>query len=107
MEVLRDHKDVARLEVTPQHLSPRRRRIALPDGFGTCAQKNPPVRDRPHRDGIWRGIAQGIMDVIGSDHAPHTLDEKDKAYPDTPPGMTGVQTLVTIMLDHVNAGRLR
>ena len=56
--------------------------------------------------GIWRGIAQGVVDVLGSDHAPHTREEKAKAYPATPSGMTGVQTLVPIMLDHVNAGRL-
>ena len=44
--------------------------------------------------------------MLGSDHAPHTLEEKAKPYPDSPSGMTGVQTLVPIMLDHVNAGRL-
>src|SRR2546430_16041824 len=67
---------------------------------------NPPVRSSDHRDGIWRGIEQGIIDVLGSDHAPHTREEKAKTYPATPSGMTGVQTLVPIMLDHVNAGRL-
>jgi dihydroorotase len=64
------------------------------------------VRDARHREGIWRGIAQGIIDVLGSDHAPHTLEEKARPYPDSPSGMTGVQTLVPIMLDHVAAGRL-
>jgi dihydroorotase len=64
------------------------------------------VRGADHRDGIWRGIEQGIVDVLGSDHAPHTLEEKSKTYPASPSGMTGVQTLVPIMLDHVNAGRL-
>jgi dihydroorotase len=64
------------------------------------------VRSVEHRDGIWYGIAQGIIDVLGSDHAPHTLEEKAKAYPASPSGMTGVQTLVPLMLDHVNAGRL-
>ena len=59
-----------------------------------------------HRDGIWHGIGQGVVDVLGSDHAPHTLAEKAKPYPASPSGMTGVQTLVPIMLDHVNAGRL-
>jgi len=67
---------------------------------------NPPVRDGVHRAGIWRGLQQGVVDVLGSDHAPHTLEEKDKTYPQTPSGMTGVQTLVPVMLDHVNAGRL-
>jgi dihydroorotase len=69
-------------------------------------QMNPPVRASRHRDGVWHGIAQGIVDVLGSDHAPHTLEEKGQKYPGSPSGMTGVQTLVPIMLDHVNAGRL-
>ena len=68
---------------------------------------NPPVRDaRASRRRSGRGVAQGVADVLGSDHAPHTLEEKAKPYPDSPSGMTGVQTLVPIMLDHVNAGRL-
>ena len=59
-----------------------------------------------HREALWRAVQDGVIDVIGSDHAPHTRAEKDKTYPDTPSGMPGVQTLVTILLDHVNAGRL-
>jgi dihydroorotase len=104
IEFLRDHKDVASCEATPHHLT-----MAAPECYerlGTLAQMNPPVRDASHRDGIWRGIEQGIIDVLGSDHAPHTLEEKQKTYPNSPSGMTGVQTLVPIMLDHVNAGRL-
>jgi dihydroorotase len=104
IEFLRDHKDVASCEATPHHLT-----LTAPDCYerlGTLAQMNPPVRSVEHRDGIWYGIAQGIIDVLGSDHAPHTLEEKAKAYPASPSGMTGVQTLVPLMLDHVNAGRL-
>jgi dihydroorotase len=104
IEFLRDHKDVASCEATPHHLT-----LAAPECYerlGTRAQMNPPVRDASHRAGIWRGIAQGIIDVLGSDHAPHTLEEKSKTYPASPGGMTGVQTLVPVMLDHVNAGRL-
>ncbi len=67
---------------------------------------NPPVRAVRHRDGCWWGLAQGVADILGSDHAPHTLEEKARPYPDSPSGMTGVQTLVPLMLDHVNAGRL-
>ena len=69
-------------------------------------QMNPPVRGARHRDAIWRGLRAGVVDVLGSDHAPHTLEEKARPYPASPSGMTGVQTLVPIMLDHVNAGRL-
>ena len=67
---------------------------------------NPPVRDERHRAAIWAALANGVVDVLGSDHAPHTREEKDHAYPESHSGMTGVQTLVPIMLDHVNAGRL-
>src|SRR3978361_845679 len=104
IEFLRDHKDVASCEATPHHLT-----MAAPEWYerlGPRAQMNPPVRDASHRAGIWRGIEQGIVDVLGSDHAPHTLEEKAKTYPASPSGMTGVPTLVPLMLDHVNAGRL-
>jgi dihydroorotase len=104
MEFLLDHKDVASVETTPHHLT-----LEAPgcyERLGTRAQMNPPVRDAVHRAGIWRGLEQGVVDVLGSDHAPHTAEEKAKSYPASPSGMTGVQTLVPIMLDHVNAGRL-
>ncbi len=104
IEFLSSNKDVASVEVTPHHLT-----MAAPDCYerlGTRAQMNPPVRDAAHRQGLWRGIEQGIVDVLGSDHAPHTREEKAKVYPASPSGMTGVQTVVPLMLDHVNAGRL-
>lgn len=104
MPLLAQHKDIASVEVTPQHLT-----LAAPECYerlGTLAQMNPPVRDSRHREALWRALADGIVDVIGSDHAPHTREEKAKPYPASPSGMTGVQTLVPIMLDHVAAGRL-
>lgn len=103
IDFLGNHKDVASCEATPHHLTLDAGQYAT---LGTLIQMNPPVRDARHRDGVWKGIGQGIVDVLGSDHAPHTLEEKLKAYPASPSGMTGVQTLVPIMLDHVNAGRL-
>jgi len=102
--LLADHKDLVSCEATPHHLT-----LVAPYCYarlGAYAQMNPPVRDGRHRDGIWNGVAQGIVDVLGSDHAPHTRAEKEHTYPETHSGMTGVQTLVPIMLDHVNAGRL-
>lgn len=100
---IEQHKDVATCEATPHHLT-----LSADDyaQLGTLIQMNPPVRATRHREGIWQGIAQGVVDVLGSDHAPHTLAEKAKPYPASPSGMTGVQTLVPIMLDHLNAGRL-
>lgn len=100
---LEQHKDVATCEATPHHLTMSSDDYAR---LGTLLQMNPPVRGPRHRDGIWHGISQGVVDVLGSDHAPHTLAEKAKPYPASPSGMTGVQTLVPIMLDHVNSGRL-
>ncbi len=102
--LLAHHKDIATCEVTPHHLT-----LVSPDCYqrlGAYAQMNPPVRDETHRQGIWSGVVQGIADCLGSDHAPHTREEKEHVYPATHSGMTGVQTLVPIMLDHVNAGRL-
>jgi dihydroorotase len=104
MEFLSHHKDIASVEVLPNHLT-----LYAPDCYetlGTHAQQNPPIREKYHQDGLWKGIADGTVDMIGSDHAPHTLEEKAQQYPASPSGTPGVQTLVPIMLDHVNAGRL-
>jgi dihydroorotase len=103
IDFLEAHKDVATCEATPHHLTLSADDYAT---LGNLIQMNPPVRAARHRDGVWRGVTQGIVDVLGSDHAPHTLEEKAKPYPASPSGMTGVQTLVPIMLDHVNAGKL-
>ncbi|HZL31414.1 MAG TPA: dihydroorotase [Pseudolabrys sp.] len=103
-EFLSHHKDVATAEATPAHLT-----LAAPDCYeklGTLAQLNPPIRDASHQAALWNGIAQGVIDNVGSDHSPHTHEEKSHAYPKTHSGMTGVQTLVPLMLDHVNAGKL-
>lgn len=104
MEFLAQHKDIATVEVTPQHLT-----LQAPECYeqlGSLAQMNPPIRDKQHRFALWKGLSGGVVDVLGSDHAPHTREEKNKPYPQSPSGMTGVQTLLPIMLDHVNAGRL-
>ncbi len=104
MAFLARHKDIATVETTPQHLT-----LAAPecyDRLGTLAQMNPPIRDASHRAALWRALSDGVVDVIGSDHAPHTLEEKAKPYPESPSGMPGVQTLLPILLDHMNAGRL-
>jgi dihydroorotase len=67
---------------------------------------NPPIRDRRHYDAAWAAVRDGTVDTIGSDHAPHAREAKARPWPDTAAGLTGVQTLVPVMLDHVNAGRL-
>ncbi|MBP2158662.1 MULTISPECIES: dihydroorotase [Asticcacaulis] len=104
IEFLAGHKDIATVEITPQHLT-----LVAPEAYERLkglAQMNPPIRDQYHVDGLWRGISGGIADVLGSDHAPHTLEEKAKPYPQSPSGMPGVQTLLPVMLNHVANGRL-
>jgi dihydroorotase len=104
LEFLRDYRDIATVELLVNHLTQ-----VGPDcydrlgGFGVM---NPPIRDQRHMDAAWAAIADGRVDTIGSDHAPHAHAAKLKPWPEVPAGLTGVQTLVPIMLDHVNAGRL-
>ncbi len=101
---LADHKDVASVELTPQHLT-----LTAPQDYERLqgfAQMNPPIRDAAHQAALWRGIAMGVADVLGSDHAPHTREEKARPYPASPSGMPGVQTLLPVMLTHVAQGRL-
>jgi len=103
LELIAQHKDIATCEVTPQHLT-----LAGEDAYkrlGSYAQMNPPIRSGAHRDGLWHWLNQGVPDVLGSDHAPHTIAEKAQAYPASPSGMPGVQTLLPLMLDHVAKGR--
>jgi dihydroorotase len=102
--ILAANTDIATVETTPQHLT-----LAAPDCYerlGTFAQMNPPIREMRHRAALWRAVEEGVVDCIGSDHAPHTREEKAKPYPQSPSGMPGVQTLLPLLLDHMNAGRL-
>jgi len=104
MEFLRGEKDLATVEVLANHLT-----LAAPDCYdrlGTLAQQNPPIRSEQHRAALWAAVADGTVDILATDHAPHTREEKAKAYPASPSGMPGVQTLVPVMLDHVAKGRL-
>lgn len=92
-------------EVTPQHLF-----FFAPDCYerlGTLAQMNPPIRDSWHQSALRQALSEGLFDVVGSDHAPHTLEEKALPYPKSPSGMPGVQTMLPVMLDLVGDGLLR
>jgi dihydroorotase len=103
-DYLRDFRDVATAEVLVNHLT----QIGPDcyDQLGGYAVMNPPIRDQRHFDAAWRAVANGLIDTIGSDHAPHSHAAKERPWPDTAAGLTGVQTAIPLMLDHVNAGRL-
>jgi len=104
IDFLSQHKGNITFEITPQHLT-----IYAPDCYdklGTYAQMNPPLRDKSHYDRLWYGVKNNFNDTIGSDHAPHLKENKEKNYPNSPSGMPGVQTLLPVMLNHVNNGKL-
>ena len=104
VDFLAMHKKNVTFETTPQHLT-----LFAPDCYdklGTYAQMNPPLRSKEHYDRLWVAIKNNVVDVLGSDHAPHLKSNKDKEYPNTPSGMPGVQTIFPIMIDHVNNGKL-
>ena len=104
LPLLQTARAFATFETSPQHLT-----LAAPDCYdrlGTLAQMNPPIREARHREALWAAVRSGLVDVLGSDHAPHTLEEKAKPYPQSPSGMPGVQTLVPVMLTHVAQGKL-
>ena len=104
LDLMAAYRDLATAEVLVNHLTQW-----APDVYeqlGGMGVMNPPIRDKRHMDAAWAAIRNGMVDTIGSDHAPHSRAAKERPWPDTAAGLTGVQTLVPIMLDHVNAGRL-
>ena len=104
LDYLRDFRDVATMEVLVNHLTQM-----APDCYEQLkgfAVMNPPIRGQRHFDAAWAAIADGTVDTIGSDHAPHSRASKELPWPACPAGLTGVQTLVPVMLEHVSAGRL-
>ena len=104
MEFLSQNKNVASVEVTPQHLT-----LYAPECYeklNTFVQMNPPIRHKNHYEALWKGVHNGTVSIIGSDHAPHSIDEKNKTYPESPSGMPGVQTLLPLLLNHVNQNRM-
>jgi len=104
VDFLSMHKKNVTFETTPQHLS-----MYAPDCYdklNTYAQMNPPLRSKEHYDKLWNAIKNNIVDVLGSDHAPHLKKNKDKEYPNSPSGMPGVQTIFPVMIDHVNNKKL-
>ena len=104
VDFLSQNKGNITFEITPQHLT-----IYAPECYeriGTYAQMNPPIRDKSHYDRLWYAIKNNYNDTLGSDHAPHLKENKDKAYPDSPSGMPVVQTILPIMLNHLNEKKI-
>lgn len=103
LDYLKDYRDVATVEVLLNHLTQTDEAY---DRLGGYAVMNPPIRDRRHLEAAWAAVRDGTVDVVGSDHAPHSRSAKERPWPDCAAGLTGVQTIVPLMLDHVTSGRL-
>ena len=104
VDFLAMHKKNVTFEITPQHLT-----LYAPDCYdklSSFAQMNPPIRKKEHFDRLWVAVKNSVVDVLGSDHAPHSKEDKNKKYPGSPSGMPGVQTILPIMLDHINNEKL-
>ena len=106
VEIIRKHKDTNLItaETTPQHLL-----LSAPSIYeekGAFAQMNPPIRKQRHQDELWKGMLDGTIECIATDHAPHTLEEKKLPYGKAPAGMPGVQTSLPLMLNEVSNQRI-
>jgi dihydroorotase len=104
LDYLKTFRDVASVEVLLNHLVQTAPEVY--ERLGPYAVMNPPLRDASHTAAAWAAIADGTVDTIGSDHAPHSRAAKEKPWPDCAAGLTGVQTLLPMMLDQVHQGKL-
>lgn len=96
----RDHR--ISTEVCPQHFT-----LTAPECYeqlGTLAQMNPPLRSERHAQALWQALKDGIINCIATDHAPHTLAEKDQPYGKAPSGMPGVETSLPLLLTRHHQG---
>jgi dihydroorotase len=88
-------------EVTPHHLVLTDEALAVPVPYDTNAKMNPPLREASDRDAMLAGLADGSIDVIATDHAPHHYDEKQVEFDRAPFGITGLETAVSLCLDRL------
>jgi dihydroorotase len=104
LEFLRDFHDLVSVEVLVNHLLQSAPEVY--ERLGPYAVMNPPLREARHAAAAWAAVNDGRVDTIGSDHAPHARAAKEKPWPDCAAGLTGVQTLLPLMLDQVHWGSL-
>jgi len=97
-----DKPDWVTAEVIPNHLLLN---IADYEKQGAFVQMNPPIRQAEDNEALWSGLHDNIIDIIATDHAPHTFEEKKLPYPNTPSGMPGVETSLPLLLTEMKAGR--
>ncbi|MCP3682711.1 MAG: dihydroorotase [bacterium] len=103
VELVRNANRKVYCEATPHHLFLTKEAL---DNMGNYAKMNPPLRSAKDVAALWKAIEDGVIDTIGTDHAPHTREEKEQDYWKAPAGVPGVETMLPLLLDAVNKNRL-
>jgi dihydroorotase len=101
-EFLGDHRELITAEACPHHL------LFNTDDYarlGTLVQMNPSIKSASDNEALWHALLRGRIQVIATDHAPHTLEEKRQPYPKSPSGLPAVENSLALMLDQVNRER--
>lgn len=101
-ELIRDHRNLITAEVCPHHLFFD---VGDYDRLGSRVQMNPSIKSAEDREALWAALLDGRVQVVATDHAPHTLEEKAEPYPKSPSGLPAVENSLALMLDQVNRGR--
>ncbi|NHN41585.1 dihydroorotase [Halorubellus sp. JP-L1] len=96
----------ATCEVSPHHLLLSRADLRGENQLGTYGRMNPPLRSEERREAIYERVADGTVDVVATDHAPHTVAEKEATLLDAPSGVPGVETMLPLLLQEASEGRL-
>jgi len=102
IELLRDHRGLITAEACPHHLLFH---IGDYDRLGTLIQMNPSIKTAADNAGLWQALRDGLIQVIATDHAPHTLAEKALPYPQSPSGLPAVENSLALMLDRLHQGQ--
>ena len=100
--IQKNKADLITTEVCTQHLTFDQDDV---ERLGERLLMNPPIRYTEDRDALWRGLRNGAIDCIVTDHAPHSLEAKSAGFPDSPAGMPGVETSLPLMLTHAMNGK--
>jgi dihydroorotase len=101
-ELLADHRNLITAEACPHHLF-----FSVDDyaRLGTLVQMNPSLKSADDNRQLWQALLNGRIQVVATDHAPHTLEEKRQPYPASPSGLPAVENSIALMLNEMNCGR--
>jgi dihydroorotase len=102
VEFLRGTSDLITAEACPHHLFFNVNDYAR---LGTLIQMNPSIKSSADNEAVWRGLLDGTLEVVATDHAPHTREEKQQPYPKSPSGLPAVENYLALLLNEVNRGR--